>query len=385
MDPFRRYPYATYTSQWGFNGLVIRFEHEVYPTLPSLRVMDYKATLMVLVLVSSVLAGCTGGDTDGGGNDEIDSEALEDLFNQYFEDFVNNTTITVINNYHNNTTYVVDENYYSTFNEYNNTTYMDGGEVNNFVTDNSNITYGFGQGVSGSLGSTGMLFFVHLEWDALDMFPGYFVPGDRNNSFEVTWTYWDYPTNQERTDTFEFDCTEYYIFETVSANNNSYYWGTYWESSEPYYDAWDNEYNDTIADILQNFAWDTQVQSTCDDDYTPSGFITNAYNSYFFNFLNITIPEGFALVYQQHSFDTWNNYCSPCDIENYLSVSEGTNIQYTDDYLRTDYLHLYGGWDDITIEISMTPSISGSYAVWPDSSYEYTLYYQLVPVAPHTE
>ena len=110
--------------------------------------MDYKATLMALVLVSSALAGCTGGATAAGGNDEIDSEALQDLFDQYFDDFVNNTTITVINNYHNNTTYVVDENYFSTTNEYNNTTYMDGGEVNNYVTDNSNYSYGFGQGVS---------------------------------------------------------------------------------------------------------------------------------------------------------------------------------------------------------------------------------------------
>ena len=346
--------------------------------------MDYKATLMVLVLVSSTLAGCSG-DPDGGGSDEIDSDALQDLFDEHFQDFINNTTITVINNYHNNTTYVVDENYYSTNNEYNNTTYMDGGEVNNYVTDNSNITYGFGQGVSGSFGSTGMLFVVHLEWDALDMFPDYFVPGDRNNSFEVTWTYWDYPTNQERTDAFEFDCTEYYIFETVSANNNTYYWGTYWESSEPYYDAWDNEYNDTIADILQNYAWDNLVQSTCDDEWVPSGYITNDYDNYFFNFLNITIPEGFALVYQQHQFMGSSGSCNQCNLEDFLRVSEGTDIRLTDSYLRTDYLHLYGGWDDITIEISLTPGSSGWSAIWPDSSYEYTLYYQFVPVAPDTE
>ena len=67
--------------------------------------MDYKATLMALVLVSSALAGCTG-DPDGGGNDEIDSDALQDLFDEHFQDFLNNTTITVINTYHNNTTYV---------------------------------------------------------------------------------------------------------------------------------------------------------------------------------------------------------------------------------------------------------------------------------------
>ena len=50
--------------------------------------MDYKATLMVLVLVSSALAGCTG-DPDAGGNDEIDAETLQNL-----QDFINGTMAT---------------------------------------------------------------------------------------------------------------------------------------------------------------------------------------------------------------------------------------------------------------------------------------------------
>jgi len=98
--------------------------------------MDYKATLMVLVLVSSALAGCTG-DPDGGGTDELDSDALQDLFDEHFQDFINNTTVTVNNHYHNNTTVV--NNDYDTNNEYNNTTNVDGGEINNYNnnTDNS--------------------------------------------------------------------------------------------------------------------------------------------------------------------------------------------------------------------------------------------------------
>ena len=50
--------------------------------------MDYKATLMALVLVSSTLAGCTG-DPDAGGNDEIDAETLQNL-----QDFINGTMAT---------------------------------------------------------------------------------------------------------------------------------------------------------------------------------------------------------------------------------------------------------------------------------------------------
>ena len=50
--------------------------------------MDYKATLMALVLVSSALAGCTG-DPDAGGNDEIDAEIFQNL-----QDFINGTMAT---------------------------------------------------------------------------------------------------------------------------------------------------------------------------------------------------------------------------------------------------------------------------------------------------
>ena len=349
--------------------------------------MDYKATLMALVLVSSMLAGCTGGDADGGGNDEIDSEALQNLFDEHFEDFINNTTITVINNYHNNTTYVVDENYFSTTNEYNNTTYMEGGEVNNYVTENNNYSYGFGQGVSGNVSSSGLLFVVELEWDAIDMFPEYGIPGDRNNSFSVTWTYWDYPTSQERTDTFDFECTEYYIFETVSASNNTYYWGTYWESSDPYYDAWDNQYNDTIADILQNVAWTEYIRGICDDDFSPSGAIVDEYDTlYEYNFLNITIPEGYVIAYRQENFCQYQSFTSTCDYA-YYRVSEGH--PYAHPRNANAYVdgvtYIYGGWDDITIEFDMYVGWNNNYYIYPDTSYYYLLYYELIPVMQHTE
>ena len=54
--------------------------------------------------MTSTLAGCTGGDPDGGGNDEIDMDVLNQLIDDNLQDFVNNTTITVENHYHNNTT-----------------------------------------------------------------------------------------------------------------------------------------------------------------------------------------------------------------------------------------------------------------------------------------
>ena len=34
--------------------------------------MRILAPMMILIMMTSTLAGCTGGDPDGGGNDEID-------------------------------------------------------------------------------------------------------------------------------------------------------------------------------------------------------------------------------------------------------------------------------------------------------------------------
>jgi len=61
------------------------------------------APMMILIMMTSVLAGCTGGDPDGGGNDEIDMDVLNQLIDNNLQDFINNTTITVNNHYHNNT------------------------------------------------------------------------------------------------------------------------------------------------------------------------------------------------------------------------------------------------------------------------------------------
>ena len=141
--------------------------------------MDYKATLMVLVLVSSALAGCTG-DPDGGGGDEVDSDALQDLFDEHFQDFLNNTTITVINNYHNNTTYVVDDgDYSSTTNvEYNNTTINEGDEssTNNYnnQTDNdySLTNYSLGGSVVGVNGTTGgIMYMIDMTFTIDELIP----------------------------------------------------------------------------------------------------------------------------------------------------------------------------------------------------------------------
>ena len=99
----QRVPNDSWASHRRFNGVVFRFQHEVYLTLPRLENMDYKATLMVLVLVSSTLAGCTG-DPDGGGNDEFDAETLQGMIESGLQDFMNNTTVEITNVYYTNET-----------------------------------------------------------------------------------------------------------------------------------------------------------------------------------------------------------------------------------------------------------------------------------------
>ena len=73
-------------------------------------------------------------------------------------------------------------------------------------------------------------------------------------------------------------------------------------------------------------------------------------------------------------------------------MSEGNDLRYTS---------MYGGWENISIDISLKilsnpgncyngdNQIEGScvydygyYSVWPTSEYDFTLYYRFVPVIP---
>jgi len=61
--------------------------------------MRIVALMIFLIMMTSTLAGCTGGDPDGGGNDEINMDILNQLIDDNLQDFVNNTSVTVTNNY----------------------------------------------------------------------------------------------------------------------------------------------------------------------------------------------------------------------------------------------------------------------------------------------
>ena len=120
------------------------------------------APMMILIMMTSTLAGCTGGDPDGGG--EIDTDAVNDLIDQNLQDFINNTTITVNqeihHHYYNNTT--VNEgdmtnNDYTV--EYNNTTVNEGDDNN--LNEWTNSSYSF----NGSGDMTSLLQVLTNTWD----------------------------------------------------------------------------------------------------------------------------------------------------------------------------------------------------------------------------
>ena len=274
--------------------------------------MKTRAVSMVLLMIASALAGCASGDPDGDGDMGIDTDMLNDLIEDNLQDFINNTSVTVHQtiHYHNNTTYVVDDGDYSTTNNahFNNTTNVDGGEVVNNNYDQSENTWNiggasFGEGVNGSVSGGSMMFVAHLEFTAMDLFPNYQPPPEpQDNVFSYTYTYYDYLTNQYRTDTFTFPCSVYYV--VGSQSNGSSNQVSYWENNDNYYNAWEQMYNSTIADLLNEAGGTSSVMALCEGtNPIPIGTASSGYE---FTLLSIDIPEVYAIEYIQylcqHSF-----------------------------------------------------------------------------------
>jgi hypothetical protein len=378
--------------------------------------------MMILIMMTSTLAGCTGGDPDSGG--EIDSDALNDLIDANMQDFINNTTITVNqeihNHYYNNTS--VTSNDYTV--EYNNTTVNEGDSTVNEGDDNnlnewSNTSYNlggatFGNGVNGTVYSgTNMMFVAHLEFSAMDLFPEYSTDpaGDRENTFIYSWTYYDYLTNSNRTDSFTFSCGEFYIVGSQSNNSNAQV--SFWENDNNYWNAWDNTYNSTIADLLSAAGNDWTVEVICNENYIPHGgpIKIGNFGDEPLNFFSISIPQGYSIEYIQldtyHQFFGNQNNCylwhqssgEGCwDVNNSINVDRSIYFNYSSGPSPSSSGTYYGGWDNITVDFDFAFDEyfsshyeqyygngnygDGSWAIWPTSNYEFTLYYQFVPVIP---
>ena len=250
---------------------------------------------LTLLMIASALAGCTTGDPDGDGELGIDTDVLNQMIEDNLQDFINNSSVTVHQtiHYHNNTTYVVDDGDYSTTNHahFNNTTNVDGGEVvnNHYNTNHYNSSLGGGDGNSAILHGIDFEFNLNELWGNEEV-----ESGQRTNEYNVTWSYYDYLTNDYRNDTFTFSCGVYYLVGSANSSNLV----TYWENNNYYDQAWDdNGYNSTMRDIFHNFAWESDLRFACDESFYGYDNGNNYYEETIYTF---TIPEGYAFSCRSH-------------------------------------------------------------------------------------
>jgi len=204
-----------------------------------------KVLFLSLVLLSATLAGCTSSD-DGEVQVELSDEQIDNIMDEYFQDFVNNTSVTI--------------------NE-----------------DKSNTYY-----QNGSISSQSNYFIVDYTFSKAVLFAEQAAVDHMNNSFEAIYMEYNISTNQHTNFTYQLDCSGYYLvgIQTTPV--------TYWEDSVNYPAAWSATYNDTIADLYQEYASQTTVRFTCDENYNPNGSQTGS--TEMLTILDITIPAGKGLM-----------------------------------------------------------------------------------------
>jgi hypothetical protein len=302
--------------------------------------------------MTSTLAGCTGGDPDGGGNDNIDMDVLNQLIDDNLQDFINNTTITVNNHYHNNTSIVNNDN-----------------SQTNVTGSSSSLGNGSTNGIVRTID---YIFDLDYLWGNAPV-----IPGDRTNTYTTIWTYYDYPTNSERTDIFTFNCDVYYLVGSANSSNEQ----TYWENNNYYDDAWsDNGYNNTLRDIFHNIANEEDLRFTCDEDFYGYSSNSNYYSEMVYEF---TIPEGFALMCLR------GDYSNPQIYRSTNSTSNSINYEWSNyggTQMIIDGLYWYcnndmpsiGGEHDMIVQF-------GSSNLEENYNYRLIWSYQLVPVIPHDQ
>ena len=252
--------------------------------------MQKSAISLVLIMVTGSLAGCLAGDSDGVPEISLTDEDITGLFDDYFMDFVNNSSVTVVNeiHYHNNTTVIEGDD-----------------SSTNSIVYNSN----------GSGGSEYPYYILDVTFDVDSVneepvgAPDYSLV-----YFNATWSYYDTSTGDYVDGEFSISCGNYYLLVDSGSPNNR----PYWENNDYYHDAWMNIHNQTVIDILQNYAGENDVYTTCGAwEY----FQMNQDWSVVYEH-SITIPEGYVL--------------SCVGAPNYNSLYQFTMF-YRSDYLINNY------------------------------------------------
>jgi len=292
-----------------------------------------KALFLTLVMFTSVLAGCIGGES-GSVEVQLTDDQITDLFDEHFQDFVNNSSVT--------------------HNEYISNSYNG--------TSTSSIDY----------------FVVDYEFTKSDL---YGVTPDidhLNNTFEVVYSEYNYSTNQYTNFTYQLSCEGYYLvgIQTTPV--------PYWNSTANYRQAWLDNYNETIADLYEDNAYQTQTRYACDGSYNPGN---SQLNTDYITILDIDIPAGkglrcetTAIIKMWHEED--NGYSSAGYTHTNGNVYYNTGLYYQYDSfldgINCNSMTMGSGSIDTVYSIKTL-----DYMLDHDFDYRVYLVYYLVDIQDH--
>jgi len=360
--------------------------------------MRILAPMMILIMMTSTLAGCTGGDPDGGGNDEIDMDVLNQLIDDNLQDFINNTTITVENHYHNNTTYIT--------NEYNNISNNEGDSVteNNFQTDYTNYTLG-GSGNDSGEGNE-IIFVMHLEFNASEIAPDLVPRVDedpRLKNFVYTKSFYGFvwvEDNNGSNGWYEeqlietshvISCSIFYQFEGMyqyQDNGSEWYFngdGIFWDSNQWHYeDFWGYQYGwNSTSSTSQMTPGDYRSAGEQFENYCNPTWYPWVANGYSVNIGDIIVPHGYmisgGMIEYQHSLDEGNytGSASNSTISSPHSYYDQIIFVRESGMSTATNIGQYGGWDNLTLMIDLNVQY-----LYENSNFTLTIMYTFTPVIP---
>jgi hypothetical protein len=293
-----------------------------------------KVAFLTLVLISASLAGCTSGE-DGQTQVELTDDQVDDIMDEYFQDFVNNTTVTIND-------------------------------------ETSNVYY-----QNGTISSQINYFIVDYTFTKSSIFASSEDVDHMNNTFEATYTEYNVSINNNTNYTYQLDCIGYYLvgIQTTPVS--------YWESSANYDTAWANAYNSTIADLYQDYAYEVEVRFTCDENYNPNG---SQLNQEMITILDITVPAGKGLMCENSAIikmlDSETSDFSTSYGETYSSYRYPTGLYYQfdtfTDGIACTSMTLGSGSIDTTFSI-----MTRDYMLDYGEVYRVYLVYTLVDVEDH--
>ena len=110
-----------------------------------------------------------------------------------------------------------------------------------------------------------------------------------NNTFTAEYREYNYSENNESVYEYELECVGYYLVGLASTPV------PYWQDSSNYMLAWQNEYNNTIADLYRDYAYESFVRAACRRKLRWKWFQFRKHGSCD-NFFEIEIPAGKAIV-----------------------------------------------------------------------------------------